>query len=136
MKKRTKAKAHEKTRARQTGASIKKLRTEQAAADSLEALAVAAEMRSRSLKEAFTTDDGDFDLDAFKRCLKDNDVQAPKIDESKPGWRGRFRMCAGISLRAALRKNGSIVIAGKKLLAMDGDAKRRGRKAKQAEVNS
>ena len=68
---------------------------------------------AQALKKAFTTNDGDFDLEAFKRCLKDNDVQAPGVDESKPGWRGRFRMCAGISLRASLRKNGKIVIDGK-----------------------
>jgi len=70
---------------------------------------------AHALKDSFTTDDGDFDLEAFKRCLKDNGVQAPKVDESKPGWRGRFRMCAGISLRAALRKNGKIVIGDRTL---------------------
>ena len=89
-----------------------------------------------ALRQAFTTEDGDFDLEAFKRCLKDNDVEAPKIDESKPGWRSRFRMCAGISLRAVLQKNGSIVIASKKLLAVVNSAKRCGRKAKRAEAGA
>jgi hypothetical protein len=117
---------YEKATARKTGASIRKLRKKQAAAESLGALAKArskykergdaascADEVALALKQAFTTEDGDFDLDAFKRCLKDNDVQAPKVDESKPGWRGRFRMCAGISLRAALRKTGKIMIDGK-----------------------
>jgi hypothetical protein len=122
--------SYEKAMARKTGASVRKLRKEQAAAESLGALAKArtkykdrgdpsscGDEVAHALKDAFTTDDGDFDLEAFKRCLKDNDVQAPKVDESKPGWPGRFRMCTGISLRAALRKNGKIVVGERTLKA-------------------
>jgi hypothetical protein len=128
MKRKRRATAYEKATARKTGASVRKLRNEKAAAESLGALAKARSKYKEhgdptscgdevalALKQAFTTDDGDFDLKAFKRCLKDNGIQAPKVDESKPGWRGRFRMCAGISLRATLRKKGRIVIGDKTL---------------------
>ena len=54
----------------------------------------------------------------------------------RPGAIGRFRMCAGLMLRRGAAKQGSIVIVGKKLLAVDSGAKRRGRKAKHAKANS
>jgi hypothetical protein len=31
-----------------------------------------------ALKDAFRTEDGSFDLAAFKACLKGNDIEAPK----------------------------------------------------------
>jgi hypothetical protein len=89
--------SYEKATARKTGTSVRRLRKEQAAAESLEALAKArskykeqgdpsscGDEVAQALKEAFTTADGDFDLDGFKRCLKNNDVQAPKVDELNP----------------------------------------------------
>ena len=51
--------------------------------------------------KVFRTDDGSFDLMAFKACLKENAIEAPKVDQNKHGWRGRFRMCAGLMLRAS-----------------------------------
>jgi hypothetical protein len=33
-----------------------------------------------ALEDAFRTRDGSFDLTAFKACLKENGVEAPKVD--------------------------------------------------------
>jgi len=65
----------------------------------------------------FRTDDGDFDLHAFNACLKENDIEPPNIDMEKNGAVGRFRMVAGIKLRSAAKKNGFVVIDGKKIEA-------------------
>jgi hypothetical protein len=43
------------------------------------------------LKDAFRTDDGGFDLTAFKGCLKDNGVTPPNVDMDRHGAIGRFR---------------------------------------------
>jgi hypothetical protein len=78
-----------------------------------------------ALKEAFRTEDGSFDLTAFKACLKENDIEAPKVDMERHGAIGRFRMCAGLMLRRKARKVGFVVIDGKKNTATG--AKKRGR---------
>jgi len=87
-----------------------------------------------ALKQAFRTDDGNFDLTAFKACLKENDIEPPKVDMERYGAIGRFRMCAGLTLRRHALKVGHLIIGGKKITAPG--AKKRGRKAKQTEVKS
>lgn len=52
-----------------------------------------------ALKDAFRTEDGSFDLTAFKACLKENDIEPPKVDIERHGAVGRFRMCAGLMVR-------------------------------------
>ena len=52
---------------------------------------------------------------AFKACLKENDIEAPKGDMDKHGAIGRFRMCAGLMLCSAAKKTGYVVINGKKI---------------------
>lgn len=52
-----------------------------------------------ALKDAFRTEDGNFDLTAFKACLKENDIEPPKVDMERHGAIGRFRMRAGLMLR-------------------------------------
>jgi len=80
-----------------------------------------------ALKDAFRTKDGEFDLTAFKAWLKDNGIEAPKVDMERHGAIGRFRMCAGLMLRRYASKVGYVVIGGKKI-ATPG-AKKRGTKA-------
>ena len=138
-KRRSKTTVQEKTRARQTGASVEKLRAEQKAAESLESLAKAraryaeaghpqtcGDWMAEALK-VFRTADGDFDLEGLTRCLKENDIQPLKVDMERPGAIGRFRMCAGLMLRRQASKVGHVVIGGKKLTAPG--VKKRGRKA-------
>jgi hypothetical protein len=84
-----------------------------------------------ALKDAFRTDDGSFDLTAVKACLKENGIEAPKVDMECHGAIGRFRMCAGLMLRRHAKKVGFVVIDGKKIAA-PGAKKPRGRKAKAA----
>jgi hypothetical protein len=81
-----------------------------------------------ALKDCFRTEDGSFDLAAFKACLKENGIDAPKVDMDRRGAIGRFRMCAGLMLRRRGAKLGFVVI-GKKITAR-GAKKPRGRKAK------
>jgi hypothetical protein len=50
-------------------------------------------------QDAFRTEDGNFDLTPFKACLKENDVEPPKVDMEGHGAIGRFQMCAGLLLR-------------------------------------
>jgi hypothetical protein len=64
-----------------------------------------------ALNEAFRTEDTSFDLTALKACLKENDIEAPRVDMESHGATGRFRMVAGLMLRAAA-KRGPIVIDG------------------------
>lgn len=144
----TKPTAHEKTRARQTGVPVKKLRAEQKAAEvSIAALSKAKTVYAErgdvnscgdwlalALKEAFRTDDGNFDLTAFKACLKENSLTPPNVDMDRHGAIGRFRMCAGLMLRRQARKVGHVIIGGKKIAAPG--AKKRGRKAKKAEAGA
>lgn len=52
-----------------------------------------------ALKDEFCTDDGSFDLAAFKAFLKENGVTAPTLDMERHGAIRRFRMCAGLMLR-------------------------------------
>jgi len=47
-----------------------------------------------ALKEAFRTQDGSFDLTAFKAFLKENDIEPPKVDMERHGAIGCFWMCA------------------------------------------
>jgi len=135
---------HRRGRARQTGATVKKLRAEQKAAESIEALQNAKQRYAErgdvnscgdwlavALKEAFRTKDGGLDLAAFKACLKENGIEAPKVDMERHGAIGRFRMCAGLMLRRHALKVGHVVIGGKKIAAPG--LKKRGRKAKAAE---
>src|SRR5207249_1071581 len=68
-----------------------------------------------ALKDAFRTEHGDFDLTAFKACLKDNSLTPPNVDMERPGAIGRFRMCAGLMLRRRATKQGFVVIGGKKI---------------------
>ena len=49
----------------------------------------------------------------------------------RPGAIGRFRMCAGVMLRRGAKKNGFVVISGKKIGAPG--PKRHGRKVKKVE---
>lgn len=70
-----------------------------------------------ALKDAFRTEDGSFDLTAFKACLKENDIEPPKVDMERHGTIGRFRMCAGLMLRRHAAKLGFVVIDGKKIAA-------------------
>jgi hypothetical protein len=85
---------------------VKKLRAEQKAAEA----SISAFSKARSvytargdvnscgdwlalaLKEAFRTEDGSVDLTAFKACLNENDIEAPKVDMERHGAIGRFRM--------------------------------------------
>ena len=87
-----------------------------------------------ALKDAFRTEDGGFDLTAFKACLKENDIEPPKIDIERHGAIGRFRICAGLMLRRHALKIGYVVIGGKKIAAPG--AKKRGRKAKRTEAGA
>ena len=68
------------------------------------------------MKGVFRTEDGSFDLTAFKACLKDNGIEAPKVDMERHGAIGRFRMCAGLMLRRHAAKRGFVVISGKKIV--------------------
>jgi hypothetical protein len=84
-----------------------------------------------ALKGTVRTEDGGFDLTAFRACLKENDIEPPKVDMERHGAIGRFRMCAGLMLRRVARRNGFVVIDGKKIGAPG--PKRHGRKAKKVE---
>jgi hypothetical protein len=81
------------------------------------------------LKDVFRTEDGSFDLTPFKTCLKENDLEASKVDMERHGAIGRFRMCAGLMLRHQATKLGFVVIGGKKIQVPG--AKKCGRKAKK-----
>ena len=70
-----------------------------------------------ALKGTVRTEDGGFDLTAFRACLKENDIELPKVDMDRPGAIGRFRMCAGLMLRRHATKVGFVVIGGKKIAA-------------------
>ena len=133
---RTKATTHERTHARQTGVNVKQLRAEQKAAESIEALQKAKQYYAELgdvnscgdwLAEALKvlrTKDGSFDLEAFKACLKENGIEAPKVDQNKYGWRGRFRMCAGLMLRRRAAKQGLVGIGGKTIVAPHAPARK------------
>ena len=82
--------------------------------------------------EVFRTENG-LDINGLTACLKDNDCAVPKVDMERHGAIGRFRMCAGLMLRAAAKKS-SVKISGQtfgedKPVAKGAKAKR-GRKAK------
>jgi len=141
-----KAGSYEKSVSRKTGATVNKLEQEQRAAENIEALSKAklvyaargdvnscGDWLAVALKDSFRTEDGSLDLTAFKACLKDNDIEAPKVDMERHGAIGRFRMCAGLMLRRHALKVGHVVIGGKKLAAPG--AKKRGGKAKAAEAS-
>lgn len=83
-----------------------------------------------ALKDVFRTEDGSFDLTAFKACLKENGLTPPNVDMERHGAIGRFRMCAGLMLRRHASKVGHVIIGSKKIAAPG--AKKRGRKAKTA----
>ncbi|MGE5816393.1 MAG: hypothetical protein ACM37Z_00055, partial [Deltaproteobacteria bacterium] len=82
------------------------------------------------MKDAFRTEDGSFDLTAFKSCLKENDIEPPKVDMERHGAIGRFRMCAGLMLRRHASNRGFVVIGGNKIAAPGG--KKRGSKTTTA----
>jgi hypothetical protein len=86
---------------------------------------------SEALK-VFRMDDGNFDLTAFKACLKENDIEPPKVDMERHVAIGRFRMCAGLMRRRHALKVGHVVIGSKKFKAPG--AKKRGWKAKTVEA--
>lgn len=86
-----------------------------------------------ALKDAFRTEGGSFDLTVFRACLKENDIEPPKVDMGRHGAVGRFRMCAGLMLRRRAAKVGFVIIGRKKIRAPA--AKKRGRKAKAAEAS-
>jgi hypothetical protein len=71
-------------------------------------------------------------LTAFKACLKENDIEPPKVDMERHGPIGRVRMCAGLMVRRRAAKFGFVVIGGKKIEAPG--AKKRGRNVKSAEA--
>jgi hypothetical protein len=60
--------------------------------------------------------------------LKDNGIEAPKVDMDRHGAISRFRMCAGLMLRRHAATVGRVIIGGKKITTAG--AKKRGRKAK------
>jgi len=149
MKRKAKATTHyEKAIGRETGASVRKLRKEQKDAENEASISTLSKAKTRyaergdvnscgdwlavALKDAFRTDDGGFDLPAFKACLRENDLEAPKVDMERHGAIGRFRMCAGLMLRRHAAKVGFVVIGGKKIQAPG--SKKRGRKPKAKEV--
>jgi len=65
--------------------------------------------------------------------LKENGIEARKLDMERRGAIGRFRMCGGLMLRRHAAKVGHVVIGGKKIEAPG--AKKRGRNAKTAETS-
>src|SRR5262245_47254447 len=69
-----------------------------------------------TLRYAFRADNGSFDLAAFKACLKDNGLHAPKVDMDRHGAIGRFRMCAGLMLRRRALEIGHVIVDGKKIV--------------------
>jgi hypothetical protein len=83
------------------------------------------------LKDSFRAKEGSFVVEGPTRCLKENGIEPPKVDENKHGWRGSFRMCAGLMLRRRATKRGFAVIGGKKIAAPG--AIILGRKAKTAD---
>ena len=82
--------------------------------------------------KVFRTKGGGFDLEGFTRCLKENDIERPKVDMGRHGAIGRFRMCAGLILRRHAAKHGFVVIDSKCI--EEPGAKKRARKAKAAEA--
>ncbi len=78
--------------------------------------------------KVFRTEGGEFDLESFKACLKENGIEPPKVDMERHGAVGRFRMCAGLMLRRHALRVGHVVIDGKKIVAPG--AKKRERKAR------
>lgn len=68
-----------------------------------------------ALKDAFRTEDGTFDLTAFKFCMKNNGVTPPNVDMEHHEAIGLFGMCTGLRLRRHAAKVGFVVIDGKKI---------------------
>ena len=54
------------------------------------------------------------DTKASTRCLKENAIEAPKVDMDRHGALGRFRMCAGLMLRSVARKTDSWFSTGRR----------------------
>jgi hypothetical protein len=67
--------------------------------------------------KVFRIEDGSFNLIAFKACLRENKIEAPKVNMDRHGAIGRFRMCAGLMLRRRALKAGHFVVDGKKIMA-------------------
>jgi hypothetical protein len=84
--------------------------------------------------ERFRTEGG-LDVDGLTACLKDNDCALPNVDMKRHGSIGRFRMVAGLMLRAAARKRpvkiGGQTLGEKTSKKIEAPNKR-GRKAKTA----
>lgn len=93
---------------------------EQTNGNSLQALAAA---RSKYKEQGDPTSCGDwlaealkgFDHQSIAAVLKENKLEEPKIDMDRPGAIGRARMVNGLRLRALARKQGFILINGKKV---------------------
>ena len=83
-----------------------------------------------ALKGSFRTEDGSFDLTAFKACLQEKDIEPPKSIWSATAPSAAFRMCAGLMLRRHALKVSHVVIDGNKIGAPG--VKKRGEKAKAA----
>ena len=62
---------------------------------------------------------------ALTRCLKENAIEAPKIDMDRHCAIRRFRMCAGLMLRSIARKHGFVVLNRKKITASSAKKRRR-----------
>jgi hypothetical protein len=107
---------YEDASAGRTGASVRKLRKEQTAAESLGALARARSVYAEggdvnscgdwlalALKEHCHSEDG-FAIGKFERVLKENDIEWD-INRKTHGWIGRFRMNGRQKLAAVARKS-------------------------------
>jgi hypothetical protein len=105
---------YEDASAGRTGASVRKLRKEQTAAESLGALARARSVYAEggdvnscgdwlalALKEHCHSEDG-FAIGKFERVLKENDIEWD-INRKTHGWIGRFRMNGRQKLAAVAR---------------------------------
>jgi hypothetical protein len=87
-----------------------------------------------ALRDAFRAEDGSFDLTEFKACLKENDIEPPKVDMERHAAIGRFRIYAGLTLHRHAARRGFVVIDGKKIAAPG--AKKRGREDSLAHTNA
>lgn len=92
------------------------------------ATSIPAATEWREALKVFRTKDDVLDLEAVRSCLKENDIEAPKVDMDRHGAIDRFQMWAGLMLRKVAKKNGFVVIDGKNIAALA--AKKRKRKAK------
>jgi hypothetical protein len=50
----------------------------------------------------FWTENGEFDLEGFAHCLKENGIEAPKVNSDKHGWRRWLFLLAEYLSRSAV----------------------------------